>query len=239
MRARSTAIALVATAALVGGAVTALAGSAQQTQNGGGATQVLDAVTHAFRTMTRTRYQHHYVEHPRRGVYLFDCVGMADYFLHRGAPQAWQQMHTALGIRRGYVPRPTRWADYLRGDPADWQRVNETAAIRPGDFILMDKSTTTRFVGHALIAAGTPHRRADGTYSLVVYDATGTAHGPRDSRLHDRRAEKRDPWRRSGSGLGRGTIQITPDGTGAPAAISWSVGARPIQTGVVVSRPRG
>jgi hypothetical protein len=238
MRARSTAIALLATAVLVGGAVSALAGSGQQSEQGGPA-RVLDAVTHAFRTMTRTRYQHHYVEHPRRGVYLFDCVGMADYFLHRGAPQAWQRMHTALGIRRGWVPNPTRWADYLRGSPAAWQLVDEAAAILPGDFLLMDRSATTRFVGHAMIAAGASRRRSDGTYALRVYDATGTAHGPRDSRLRDPRAEKRDPWRRSGSGLGRGTIQITPDGAGAPAAISWSVGARPVPTGVVVSRPRG
>jgi len=125
---------------------------------------------------------------------------------------------------------PNRWADYLRGDPGGWQRVSAAVGIRPGDFLLMDRSSTTRFVGHAMIAAGVPRRRAAGTFALRVLDGTGTAHGPRDSRLTDPRGR---------GGLGRGTIQITPDSSGAPAAISWSVGARPVPTGVVVSRPRG
>jgi hypothetical protein len=228
MRLRPFALALVALVALVVGAVSALAGASQRSALGGPA-RVLGEVKHAFRTMTRTRYQHHFVERPRRGVYLFDCVGMADYFLHRGAPRAWQDMHAALSIRRGYVPRPTRWADYLRSDPATWQRVTRAAAIQPGAFILMDRSGTTRFVGHAMIVAGTPRRRSDGTFSARVFDATGNAHGPRDTRLTDPRGA---------SGLGRGTVQIGPDASGAPGAVSWSVGKRPVPTGVVVSRPR-
>ena len=194
--------------------------------------------------MTRTRYQHHYYENRGTGVYLFDCVGLTDYFLRRGAPQAWANMHASLGIRRGYVPRPTRWARYLRRLPPSarglWQRVERVSAIGPGDFILMDKVTdpsARHFVGHAMVAASAQRRLADGSYALKVYDSTGTAHGDRDSRLRDPRAIKLSPSRRAGSGLGFGTVSLFPDAKGRAARIAWSPGRRPVPTPVTIGRP--
>jgi hypothetical protein len=206
--------------------------------------KALQAVSSAIRSMTRTRYQHRYYENRRTGVYLFDCVGLTDYFLRRGAPQAWANMHATLGIRRGYVPRPTRWARYLRRLPPSarglWQRVERVSAMRPGDFILMDKVTdpnARHFVGHAMIAASAPRRLADRTYALKVYDSTATAHGDRDSRLRDPRAIKLSPSRRAGSGLGFGTVSLVPDAKGRPARIAWSLGRRPVPTPVTIGRP--
>jgi hypothetical protein len=162
----------------------------------------LAKVTSVFTTMKKTVYSHKYVENTRTGYYAWDCVGMTDWILHPAAPNAWAAMHTTLSIRTGYVPQPTAWATYLQGTlPPSWQRITAVGDLRPGDYLLLPANKPTRFVGHAMIVAGPPRLMSDGSYALRVYDSTGTAHGPYDSRLTDTRAVGH-------SGLGNGTIRV-------------------------------
>lgn len=201
------------------------------------AADVFSVVDTAFRKMTRTHYRHHYTQDIETGVYLSDCVGLADYLLYHSAPQAWKHMHTQLRIARGWVPTPTMWGDYLRelpnGATSVWAPVKQAKDIQPGDFILMDKVSET---GHAMIAAGIPQPLSEGRYVLRIYDSTSSPHGSDDSRRTDSRAKKISPENSSGSGFGLGTIEIRTDQTDHPTKITWSVGSKPINKNIVIAR---
>ncbi|MCW2954017.1 MAG: hypothetical protein JWQ48_3187 [Conexibacter sp.] len=208
---------------------------------------VFAAVSSAFRTMSRTKYQHQDLENATAGTYYFDCVGLANYFLGLGAPRANAALRAAEHVRANYVPRPDQMGAYLRGLPAAgtslWKPVRTVAAIAPGDLIVMDAITnpdTPAFVGHALIAASAPLLLSNGSYALQVFDSTGTPHGAADSRRWDPRAVNDRPgvhqW---GSGLGMGTIQLWVDGAGRPQRISWVVGIAAVATPIEIGRALG
>jgi hypothetical protein len=231
---------LTAAVAVVGSATASASASAAPSASG---SKVLAAVQNAYQTMTRTKYQHKDRENATKGTYYFDCVGLADYFLRLAAPNALADLRAAEGVRTGYVPTPDEFGSYLSAVPASgaslWSTVSGISQVRPGDLIVMDKITnpdTANFVGHAMIAGGKPQRLANGSYSLKVWDSTGTPHGPKDSRLTDPRAIKDKPNASSGSGLGTGTIQIWVGSGGAPQSISWSIGDKPVPTPIEIGR---
>ncbi len=186
----------------------------------------LSKVENTYLTMKYTVYSHKYSRNAKTGRYAWDCVGMTDWILHRAAPQAWTAMHTTLNIGRGKVPTPSRWSNYLQGQngnlPKSWQRETKISNLRPGSYLLFQKNTNTRFVGHAVISAGKPVLMSDGTYALLVFDSTGTTHGPYDSRWTDGRAQ-RTKGRSNGSGLGFGTMRIHVDSAGRMTGADWSV----------------
>jgi hypothetical protein len=174
-------------------------------------------VTAVYTSMNQTVYSHAYVENTATGYYAWDCVGMTDWILHEAAPNAWWEMHQALGIRAGYVPTPTQWAGFLQGSlPSSWQSVTAIGQLQPGDYVVFPASPATRFVGHAVIVAGLPMLMNDGSYAVRVYDSTGTPHGPFDSRLTDPRAINQ-------SGLGNGTMRLYVDSTGAMTGAAWAI----------------
>ena len=194
----------------------------------------LSTITKVFTTMTYTRYSHTYTANTTTGVYKWDCVGLTDWVLAKSAPQAWTSMHTSLGIKRGYVPTPLKWATYLQGTlPTSWQRVPTVTAIAPGDYLIFGPNTATKFVGHAVIAAGPPMKLADGSYALAVYDSTGSPHGNLDSRWTDPRTGVPPA---PGSGVGHGTMRLFVGPGGIPAKANWSVGkGGPTMVGVSVT----
>jgi hypothetical protein len=205
--------------------------------------RVYAVLSYALETMTATKYQHHNVERPGDGVYCFDCVGMANWALSLAAPRALAALRAAEHTRPHYVPSPDHFAEYLLALPpsgsAVWFPIREVDDIEPGDLIVMKKHARpdcTTFAGHAMFAAATPTPRSDGSCALDVFDSTGSPHGPDDSRRHDRRAIPKRPDAGSGSGLGRGTIQVWPDDAGAPHRISWRVGRPPVPTPIVIAR---
>lgn len=197
------------------------------------ASPTLVKVESVFRSMNTTVYSHRYVINTDTGYYAWDCVGMADWVLHRAAPNAWLDMHETLRIRPGFVPTPTRWANYLAGangtlPASDWARIKKISALAPGDYLLFPANAQTHFVGHAVIAAGPPRLMSDGSYALRVFDSTGSAHGPADSRLTDPRALRH-------SGLGNGTMRIFVSRSGAMRGAKWSIGSGgPSMVGVPV-----
>jgi|SRR5947209_281455 len=230
--------------------VPALAVGAYVARAGGGpppsSSKVYAAVSNAMRTMSATRYRHHDREDPAQGDYYFDCVGMVDYFLRRGAPGARAEMRASEGTRRGFVPKPDKMGDFLRSLATRprrfWRPVGAAGSIQPGDVLVMNRLERSHgriFVGHAMIAAAAPERRRDGTYALRVFDSTGTPHGAGDSRLTDTRAIPSRPGRKAGSGLGTGVVKLWADHAGRPVRISWSLGRAPVPTPIEVGRPLG
>jgi hypothetical protein len=202
------------------------------------------AVSEAMRTMSATRYRHRDREDPTAGTYYFDCVGLVDYFLGRGAPGARAEMRAREGTRRGFVPKPDKMGAFLRSLAARpsrfWRPVGTASSIRPGDVLVMNRLVRAdgrTFVGHAMIAAAAPERRGDGGYALRVFDSTGSPHGAGDSRLTDPRAIPSRPGRKAGSGLGTGVVELWADTAGRPVRISWSLGRPPIPTPIEVGRP--
>lgn len=197
------------------------------------ASPTLAKVESVFKTMSTTVYAHRYVINTTTGYYAWDCVGMADWVLHRAAPNAWRDMHETLRIRPGFVPTPTRWANYLAGangtlPASDWARIKTISALEPGDYLLFPANPKVHFVGHAVIAAGPPRLMPDGSYALRVFDSTGSAHGSADSRLTDPRAVNH-------SGLGNGTMRIFVSRSGALRRAKWSINAGgPSMVGVPV-----
>lgn len=184
-----------------------------------------------FTTMKQTEYSHHDVENVATGYYAWDCVGFTDWNLNQASPATWTAMHDSLHIRPHYVPSPQAWYDYFES-PASagtWQSVTNISALQPGDYLLFSPNPATRFVGHSAIAAGPPLLLSDGSYALRVFDSTGTAHGPQDSRLTDPRAINH-------SGLGNGTMRLFVDSSGNVTSAAWSVDAGgPTMEGVNVA----
>ncbi|MGO9792995.1 MAG: hypothetical protein ACLP8S_26790 [Solirubrobacteraceae bacterium] len=209
---------------------------------------VFAAVSQAFRTMTSTVYTHTYYWNAATGVYQFDCVGLADYFLSLGAPHALAALRAAEHTPIGYVPSPDHFADYLQALPTHpnrfWLPITHARHIKPGDLIIMRAVTSSTknvfynskvFVGHAMIAASAPLLLANGAFALNVFDSTGAPlHGRDDSRYWDPRTMTAGAS--TGSGLGFGTIELWVSQAGAPERISWSIGAAPVDTPIVIAR---
>lgn len=193
--------------------------------------------------------------------YLFDCVGALSYILYQGAPLAIADVYNYINLKDGLntgwsvIPRAIDFANYfvtLKTTPSpDWQLITDITAIQPGDVLIVPVSYAqgTAYVGHALLAAGAPMLLSDGSYALLEFDSTGTSgpgfpgHGWSDSRIWDPRnlpcavCANSDSGGGVGnagpSGLGRGTIQITPLPTALqstypnyPFQISWQVQAQ-------------
>ena len=207
--------------------------------------------------MTSTIYSHKYSENKQTGVYQFDCVGSVDYFLKLGAPQGLAAIRSQLKIRNGYVPSPPLFYKYIQSNQSPlWKQITNYANIRPGDVVIMNDiiSPDDGTPGHAMIAASWPLLLNNGTYALTVYDSTGTPHGKADSRRWDSRTTPLPPKSQSGaptsqqsvaktkigSGLGQGTIQLWPKSasTLSPKSeqMSWTVGTRPVKTGIAIAR---
>jgi hypothetical protein len=203
---------------------------------------VLAAVSDQFTTMVATRYQHHDVENAQGGTYFYDCVGMVTYTLRLATPSAIEALESDLGIRKGFVPNPAHYLQWFTALPAEpnqsWSPVTRVEDLLPGDVLAWTIEANNPHpvpAGHALVAAGPPLPLSDGSYALLVYDSTGTPHGPFDTR----RTDPRNELGPNGlpSGLGRGTIQLFVDPvTGAPVAEAWTVGTA--QTAQVIGIAR-
>lgn len=218
-----------------------------------GASRTLAAVMEQFRTMTQTRYQHKDEEYPERGVYYYDCVGMVTFTIGLANPAARDAMYQVTGIRRGFVPSPARyveWISWIASEPNRlWERVPRVADVRPGDILawVYEPNNPTGDGaphGHSVIAAGPPLPLSDGTFALLVYDSTASFHGPFDTRRTDPRnlplEVENSTSHGNPSGLGRGTIQLIPDPTsGAPVAVAWTVGTHPNATSMETGRVAG
>ena len=63
-------------------------------------------VTHPFKAMTTTRYQHQTRVDRTTGRYRYDLVGFESFALKQAAPQARESAFKALAIKPGSIPSP-------------------------------------------------------------------------------------------------------------------------------------
>jgi hypothetical protein len=212
--------------------------------DGPSSSPVFQLVAQTWQTMTFTEYTHkHYVENTSTGVYDFDCVGAVNWFLSQAAPQAQQAMYQSIGVRPKHVPRPTQMYDYLSSSQSSgsFTQVTTPSAISPGDVLILaggDTGDGNPYPGHAMIAASNPVKlKKKGSYSVMVYDSTGTPHGKQDSRRWDPRTQPSVPNPSVlHSGLGFGTIAVHAV-AGGGMTMSWSVGVKPEPHAFLVSSP--
>jgi hypothetical protein len=225
------------------------------------------ALITAWSQMTNTQYAHQEQWYPKllppfspsNPEQLADCVGAVSYILNLGAPAAVAEVYASIGLTDAlykgwsYVPRAQEYANFFvslkAGTSPNWQYVSNVADIQAGDVLIIPASyaNPTGYVGHALIAAGSPLLLSDGSYALLEFDSTSTSpnhtggHGSNDTRYWDPRnlpcptdVCSGDSGNGAGnngpSGLGQGTVQISTLPTNwasqfqnYPFQIAWSV----------------
>ena len=214
-------------------------------------TPVLQVLADIAHEATDTRYLHTTIVDPARGIYYFDCSGMAAWVLRRAAPYAQAQVASGLGSRR---PVSSTFTHAIRRAPSDatrgWQRVLRMADAAPGDVIAWIKPPIVRSgnTGHIGFIVLPPRELADEgfvatyrpdgerdwielggdarAYLVRIADATHLHH------LDDSRAEG------NRNGFGFGTILVVSDATGHPVAYGW-VGPRGnvFSTDIGIGRP--
>lgn len=195
---------------------------------------------HEFKTMKTTLYQHRTRVDRVAGSYRYDCVGFVSYALKRATPEAWATTVHATGIHKRRIPSPARYraffAKLAEKPELGWEAVTRVSDLRPGDVVAWENKSETSS-GHAVIIGGVPVRRADGSWSVEVYDSTSSPHGRSDSRWHDKRAQVLDRTGRP-SGLGRGVmVFIAAPDSGALIGLRWSPKGKILIARIAAGRP--
>lgn len=204
-------------------------------------------VNEQFVPMKETLYQHAPAIDVSARTYYYDCVGFVTYTLSLAAPNAHDAVYAAMNVRKGYIPTPAQYVQWISGLPTapheSWEMVPTMATLQAGDVLawpLEGNNPGTTATGHAVIAAGPALPLADGSFALLVYDSTATGHGPFDTRLTDSRCMPLEIQGSSAfghpSGLGSGTLQFKVDSTGAPVAVAWTVGTAAMPTSIAIGR---
>jgi hypothetical protein len=193
-----------------------------------------------FNDMTVTKYAHHFTTEPPN-LYFYDCVGFTGYTVRKAAPRAWNSVVAAIGLSRGFVPKPvtfTRFLDSLqRRDQPGWHPVPTVGDIRGGDIITWqpagdDGTPNLDKVGHAVIALTTPCRldALGERWAAVIMDSTATPHGPNDTRRPENPLSRRNipivnaRGVSAPSGLGVGTMGFSASPDGRITGVEWSLG---------------
>lgn len=186
-------------------------------------------------SLVETRYSPYTRVNAARGLYEFDCSGMASWVLRRAAPGAYQRV-----LRRSSTGRVVA-RDFYReiaatrpGKPSwAWERVERVEDARPGDVVAWLKPPERRsnITGHVgfVVEAPVASSVIPGGYLLRFTDASRYRHQD-DSRTASGR-----------TGFGTGTILLLGDPeTGAPVAYGWfgDWSSWLSETPIVIGRPR-
>jgi hypothetical protein len=174
----------------------------------GGAGLIAEA-THVLETMTASSYSHK--THVAGTVYDLDCSGFVDYLLARVDTAALDELRAAT-VKR---PLAKHFVQFLSAESAKqhFQRLLRIQDLAAGDIVAWQKpddvvSTNT---GHVMIVSAPAELRKDNSWLLSIVDSSAAPHGKGDQRkrLHT-------------TGVGRGTIVLEADSSGAPVAYRWS-----------------
>ncbi|MEM9067570.1 MAG: hypothetical protein AAGE52_03660 [Myxococcota bacterium] len=187
------------------------------------AERVLETLAGVRENLRETRYQHRTVVRERRGKYLWDCSGMADWVLRRAARRAQRALHRERPVARTFF----RTIDRAPTDRArrGWQKIAHIEDVRPGDVFawLRPPNWPRRNTGHVGFVLEAPRRvnHWPGAYVVRIADSTSVPHQD-DTR--DLRGE---------GGYGEGTILWMTDGAGTALSYGWFGALSP---GVVETR---
>jgi hypothetical protein len=174
----------------------------------GGAGLIAEA-THVLETMTASSYSHK--THVAGTVYDVDCSGFVDYLLARVDTPALAELRAAT-VKR---PLAKHFVQFLSAESAKqhFQRVLRIQDLAAGDIVAWDKpeDVTSSNTGHVMIVSAAATLRNDNSWLIPIVDSSAAAHGKDDARkrLHT-------------TGIGRGTIVLDADASGAPIAYRWS-----------------
>jgi len=232
MRARSKQLiplAIVAAMALAGGA--SAAEKKRRVRPGPArVVEVLDAIEDG---LVETKYQHVTRVRPGRGEYFFDCSGMAEWVLRRGAPAALRAVGRPEGRRPLAIHFYRRIAKIKPGERrGPWMRVDGPAAAEPGDVIAWERpdwfpSKSTGHVGF-IVSDPAPNPGPVPGYLVRFADASKFKHED-DSRDEDT------------TGFGTGVLLVPVDQDGRARGYGWfGSQTRPdwvIPCNLVIGRP--
>lgn len=166
-------------------------------------------------SLVLTRYQSQTIVNEPRGVYYWDCSGMATWILRRSAPVARLALHSGRPVARNYYDVIAR--SPVESSARGWTRLAHPDQIRPGDLVswLKPPHWKRNNTGHVafIMTTAKRHPRFDDVWLMRIADATSVRHGD------DTRPKKGD------GGFGIGTIAFRVDPEGQPWAYGW-YGAR-------------
>ena len=180
--------------------------------------------------LTDSVYSHGTQVDERRGIYAFDCSGMAYWVLRKASPRAARNVARGLGGRPLARDFQQRLARAPTDKPRDgWSRVARVEDAAPGDVLawikpaIIDSANT----GHVSFIVLPPQRLPgyDNAFLVRIADSTRLLHD-NDTRVG-----------RNGFGLGT-ILLITDPETGGPEAYGW-VGTRyrAFKTAIAIGRP--
>ena len=181
-------------------------------------------------TLEESEYSNGLFVNEKRGIYRFDCSGMAQWVLRRSAPTA----AAAIAWKLDGRPLARDFQRRIARTPTDrprsgWRRIARVSDARPGDVIAWLKPIEIESpnTGHVAFIVLSPVLAPgyENAYLLRIADST--------SLLHD------DDTRVGRSGFGFGTILVVTDPeTDAPIAYGW-VGLewRAFETAIAIGRP--
>jgi hypothetical protein len=181
-------------------------------------------------SLVESEYTHGFSVDERRGVYKFDCSGMAQWVLRKSAPVA------AITMAHGLPSRPLA-RDFQRRiarapverERGGWRRVARVSELAPGDVVawIKPQEIDSPNTGHVVFVLLPPVLAPgyENAYLVRVADSTRL--------LHD------DDTRVGRNGFGFGTILLVADpDTGAPIAYGWAaLKWRAFETAIALGRP--
>lgn len=214
----------------LGGSARAEVSVTEQTPDA--ASRVLGWLQRLERRLMHTRYASHVYVDLERGVYEFDCSGMAAWVLWRAAPVA----HNAVAWELQTRPLARDFYRRIRLSPSEgerfgWRRIPCVADALPGDVIawLQPWYASSLQTGHVAFITELPRALSENSHSFVlrVCDSSSMRH------FEDTRPEET-------GGFGFGSILVRADAHGGgPRAYGWQGpnSERLHETRIVIGRP--
>jgi hypothetical protein len=218
--------------ALLAAAVPSAAGKGSSQPKPGPA-RVVAVIEKIQASLKTTKYQHATRVRARDGEYLFDCSGMAEWILKRGAPAALAAVKRPEGGRPlavHYYRTIARIKPGQRRGP--WLRVADALAARPGDVIAWERPKwfDSKSTGHVAFVVSPPRLVDEPLRGVVVRvaDASKFRHGADSKPI-------------GGTGFGTGEMLLPVDAALQPTGYGWVGEETPaewiVPAALVVGRP--
>lgn len=175
--------------------------------------KVLAVLDNIRATTTDDKYQASTNVDVKRGIYHWDCSGMASWILRRAAPTAQRALASERPVARDFAAAieraPTKRAK------AGWQRIANIADVLPGDVFAWrrPRGMPSKNTGHVGFVVGKPVAVPEipGAWAVPVADSTRGIH--------------QNDTRSGGDGeggLGFSILTFLADSSGAVTAYGWS-----------------
>jgi hypothetical protein len=176
------------------------------------AQKVLDTIALIEEKLTETKYKHKIMVKLGKGIFHWDCSGMADWVLKRSAPKARKQLPGGRPLAKHFY----RLIDKapVDGEKKGWQQLGGVHDVNPGDlfsWLTPDYWKNNPNTGHVgfVVETPRPHPKYGNVWLIRVADASRYVH-ENDSRTYG-----------EGGGFGTGTMAFGCDDEGAPLAYGW------------------